>query len=193
MRRRRASEQEEGGGVVGGPRASGMATSSSIEGQSGPRGHPGPDSEISESEEEDELAVLGEEEELVEEKLLKMSKMMRFENEFKKKMNRSMIIFPVFKVIHGWQLPFLLGVDGLLLGELEEDGLGLEEDAWQGGGGGGGGADQQRQSRDRQVFALATLFWMWFLGSHVFDTYVSTLYLYRGIFDLDHLYRAICQ
>ena len=82
MRRRRASgEQEEGGGGGGGrgPRASGMA-SSSIEGQSGARGHPGPDSEISESEEEDEeLLVLGEEEELDEERLLKMSKMIRFE------------------------------------------------------------------------------------------------------------------
>ena len=77
MRRRRASEQEQEGG---GPRASGMATSS-IEGQSGARGHPGPDSEISESEEEDELVVLGEEEELDEERLLKMSKIMRFDNE----------------------------------------------------------------------------------------------------------------
>ena len=85
MRRRRASEQEqEGGGGGGGPRASGMATSS-IEGQSGARGHPGPDSEISESEEEDELVVLGEEEELDEERLLKMSKLMRFENEVFKK------------------------------------------------------------------------------------------------------------
>ena len=55
-------------------------------------------------------------------------------------------------------MPFLLGVDGLLLGELEEDGLGLEEDAQQGGGGGGGGADQQRQSRDRQVLVLAPQF-----------------------------------
>ena len=84
MRRRRASggEQEEGGGGVGvGPRASGMA-SSSQEGQSGGRGQPGCDSEISESEEEDEeLLVLGEEEELDEERLLKMSKMIRFESE----------------------------------------------------------------------------------------------------------------
>ena len=78
-----------------------MATSSSIEGQSGPRGHPGPDSEISESEEEDELVDLGEEEELDVERLLKMSKTMRFENEVLKKMHRSMIIFLVFKVIHG--------------------------------------------------------------------------------------------
>ena len=73
-------------------------------------------------------------------------------------MYRSLIIFFVFKVIHGCQVPFLIGVDDRLLGQLEEDGLGLEEDARQGGGGGGGGADQQRQSRDRQVFALATLY-----------------------------------
>ena len=88
MRRRRVSEQqEEETGVAGGPRASGMlATSSSIEeGQSGARGHAGPDSEISESEEEDELVVLREDsEELEEERLLKMSKMMRFENKFEK-------------------------------------------------------------------------------------------------------------
>ena len=56
-----------------------MATSS-IEGQSGARGHPGPDSEISESEEEDEeLLVLSEEEELDEERLLKMNKMIRWD------------------------------------------------------------------------------------------------------------------
>ena len=54
-------------------------------------------------------------------------------------------------------MQFLLGVDDLLLEQLKENGPGLEEDARQGGGGGGGGgADQQRQSRDRQVFALAT-------------------------------------
>ena len=57
-----------------------MATTSSIDGQSGPRSHQGPDSEISDSGEEDELVILGEEEELDEERLLKMSKMMRFEN-----------------------------------------------------------------------------------------------------------------
>jgi len=63
-------------------------------------------------------------------------------------------------------VPFLIGVDDRLLGQLEEDGLGLEEDARQGGGGGGGGADQQRQSRDRQVFTLATQLYYeyYFLG-----------------------------
>ena len=83
MRRRRASEAEEGGG--GRPRASTgrMAGVSSIQ-QSGGRGRTGSiqllDSEISDSEDDDELAVLGEEEELpVEERLLKMNKMIRWE------------------------------------------------------------------------------------------------------------------
>ena len=53
-------------------------------------------------------------------------------------------------------MPLILGVDGLL--RLEEDGLGLEEEDGGEGGGGGGGAEQQRKSRDRQVFALATLY-----------------------------------
>ena len=53
-------------------------------------------------------------------------------------------------------MPLLLGVDGLL--RLEEDGIGLEEEDAGEGGGGGGGAEQQRKSRDRQVFALATLY-----------------------------------
>ena len=90
MRRRRASEAEEGGGGGGGggggrPRASTgrMAGVSSIQ-QSGARGRTGSiqllDSEISDSEDDDELAVLGEEEELpVEERLLKMNKMIRWD------------------------------------------------------------------------------------------------------------------
>ena len=64
-----------------------MPNSGSVEeGQSGARGLGGPDSEISESEEEDELVVLREDsEEVEEERILKLSKMMRFVNEVLKR------------------------------------------------------------------------------------------------------------